>query len=90
MTICPAPQASEQHVFIVRWDDEQRWGHLAVYAGRGKKPRFMGWVNLDCNPRFASLAQKYALLVGTTGLREVWFRSPAATESTTEQARATR
>lgn len=82
-------QRQDQHVFVLRWDHEQHWGHLAVHTGHGRKPAFIGVVNLDCDRLFAILAREYSLPLGS-GLREVWFTGTTPQTSPKQKGEARR
>jgi hypothetical protein len=55
--------------FVLRWGEEEEWGHLAVVAG-DRKPRWLGFVRLEGDAAFRELA-KSALVCGE--MREVWL-----------------
>lgn len=53
--------------FVLRWGEEEEWGHLAVVTG-DRKPRWVGFVRLEGDAAFRELT-KNALVCG--GMREV-------------------
>lgn len=55
--------------FVLRWGEDEEWGHLAVTTG-GRKPRWVGFVRLEGDAAFRELT-KNAQVCG--GIREVWL-----------------
>jgi hypothetical protein len=66
----PIPEAMPD-LFVLRWGEEEEWGHLAAVDSQRRKPVLVGFVRLDDDPVFRKLTQNY--VPGRDGMREVWF-----------------
>jgi hypothetical protein len=58
-------------LFVLRWGEEEEWGHLAAVASQRRKPVLVGFVRLDDDPVFRKLTRNS--VPGRNGMREVWF-----------------
>jgi hypothetical protein len=70
MTARAGMDESDRDLFVLRWGEEEEWGHLAASTGP-RKPVFVGFVWLDCDPTFQALTREYS--IAEDGMREVWF-----------------
>lgn len=66
-----------QEHFVLRWSEDEEWGHLAVVTGN-RKPRWLGFVRLDGDAAFRELAENS---VACGGMREVWLSRRRREES---------